>query len=123
MANKALKAMGVLPWNTLSLVNGAAQVIKAASGLLFALHITNKATAVRFVKLYDATSATVGTETPVAIIGIPGNSSDNVLAGLSFGGRGLYFDVGICIGAATAAAVADVGAPTAGDLIVNAFYK
>lgn len=108
-------------FRTLDLQN-AAQQIKAAAGSIHGLWVTNKASSVRYIKLYDAAAATVGTTTPLITLGIPGNSSDNV-AGLFASEHGIGFATGICIAATTGLADTDVGAPGTNDLIVNVFFR
>lgn len=123
MGNNALKAIGVLPWRSLDLDEaGGAEVIKGTPGLLFSLVVTNRTTAPQYVKLYDAATAVVGTDTPVATYCIPANASDYVLVGLNFGGRGLYFNVGICIGASGAFADNDTTTVATNGLIAVATY-
>lgn len=123
MANKALEGMGLSKFHTISLL-ATPQAIKTSAGLLHALWITNKATTVLFVKLWDLAAApTVGTDVPDIVVGIPGNASDNILAILACGGRGIYFANGIYIAAVTTVANAGTTAPAANDLVVNAFYK
>lgn len=98
--------------------------VKATAGTLFGYFIANLGTTTRFVKFYDATAAnvTVGTTTPVLTLPIPGNSTDDVAANL-VGGVGVTFDTAITVAATTGLADNDTGAPGAGDVVVNVFYK
>lgn len=53
-----------------------ATVVKASAGRVFGFHFTNTGAAVRFVKFYNkATAPTVGTDTPVMVVGIPSGQS------------------------------------------------
>lgn len=122
MTNFPSPAKGLKIYRSLDLDEGAAEVVKASAGCLYGLWVTNKATAVRYIKIYNRTSATAGTHTPVITVGIPGNSSDNILAALATGGVGIRFDTGICMAATTGLADNDTGGPGTNDLIVNAFY-
>lgn len=99
--------------------------VKASAGCVYAMWVTNTATATRFIKFYNATAAnvTVGTTTPVITIGIPGNTSDDIAGNFGPGGLGITFDTAISVAATTAVADADTGAPAANDVIVNIFYK
>ena len=99
--------------------------VKTSAGTIYGMWVTNTATSTRFVKFYNATAAnvTVGTTTPVITIGIPGNSSDDVSGSFGPGGIGIGFSTAICVAATTAAADNDTGAPSAGDVIINVFYK
>ena len=122
MTNFPSPHKGLKYYRSLDLDEGTAEVVKATPGCLYGLIVTNTATSTRFVKIYNRASATVGTHTPVMTIGVPGNSSDDILAALGAGGVGIYFSTGICLGASTGVADNDTGAPGANDLIVNALY-
>lgn len=122
MTNFPSPAKGLKIKRYLDLQNGAANVVKAAPGCLYGLWICNLATTTRYVKVYNRTSATTGTHTPVITLPIPGNSSDDVLAALAAGGVGIRFDTGICISCSTALADNDNTAPTAGDVVAHVFY-
>jgi hypothetical protein len=108
---------------SLSSTDDTLLVVKNSPGQVYGMWVTNTATSTRFVKLYNATSGTLGSDTPVITIGIPGNTSDDVSGNFSPGGMGIAFSTGICIGAATGAADNSAANPTAGDVIVNVFYK
>lgn len=99
--------------------------VKTSAGTVYGMWVTNTATSTRFVKFYNATAAsvTVGTTTPVITIGIPGNTSDDVSGNFGPGGMGIGFATAISVAATTAAADNDTGAPSAGDVIINVFYK
>jgi hypothetical protein len=99
--------------------------VKATAGQVYGGLITNTATATRWIKFYNATTAntTVGTTTPVITWGIPGNATDDIGAAFNNGGMGVTFDTAITVAATTGVADADTGAPSANDVIVNLFYK
>jgi hypothetical protein len=124
MTNIPLPRRGAKIYRTLDLDETAAgQVVKAKPGCILAMYVTNKATSVRYLKIYNkASGVTVGTTAPVMTVGIPGNSSDNILAALGAGGVGIGFDTGIIIAATTGLADNDTGAPGTNDLIVNVIY-
>lgn len=98
--------------------------VKATAGTVYAVWATNTATSTRFLKFYNATAAnvTVGSTTPVIVIALPGNSSDDVSAHFAAGGHGIKFDTAICAAATTGVAHNDTGAPGANEVIVNVFY-
>jgi hypothetical protein len=54
--------------------------VKASAGCVYGVWFSNLATSTRFLKFYDATAAsvTVGTTTPVLVLALPGNTSDDV---------------------------------------------
>lgn len=82
----------------------------------------NKNAGTLYLKMYNkATAATVGTDTPLMTIGIP----PTVTGGLSpiELEEGVAFPLGLSLGATTAAAVADTGAPGANDMNVTILYE
>jgi hypothetical protein len=103
------------------------QQVKATAGCLYKLRITNRATTVRYVRLYNAVpaSVTVGTTTPIDTIVVPAASSTDLPTVLteSFGGIGLTFSTALTVAATTGFADNDTGAPGTNDVIVSAYYK
>jgi hypothetical protein len=100
--------------------------VKATAGNLYKLRLTNFATRVRYVKLYNATAAntTVGTTTPIDTIPVPaGSSTAPTVITESFGGLGLAFGTALCLAATTGLADNDTGAPAANDVVATAYYK
>jgi hypothetical protein len=92
--------------------------IKSSAGEIAGWYISNQASSVRYVKLYDKATAPASTDTPLLTIAIPANSAANVLAP-----AGVNTTSGIGIRGTTGVADNDTGAPTANDIIVNLFYK
>lgn len=100
--------------------------VKATAGCLYKLRITNFATSIRYVKLYNATAAnvSVGSTTPIDTIPIPpAAASGATVLTESYGGVGLTFDTALSIAATTALADADTGAPAANDVVCSAYFK
>lgn len=99
----------------------------AAPCCLYKLRITNRVTTARYVKIYNATAAsvTVGTTTPVDTIIVPAAGSADLATVIteSFGGQGLTLDTALCFAATTALADNDTGAPGANDVVLTAYYK
>lgn len=122
VTNQPHTAGGLSIFRSLDLDEGSAEVVKASAGCLYGGWITNRASTTRWVKLYNATSATVGTTTPVITLGIPGNTTDNIAAIIG-SAYGIEFSTGICVGCSTGFADADTGAPGTNDVIINLFYK
>jgi len=74
------------------------------------------------VKLYNTAGApTVGTDTPVMVIRVPGNTAGAGIV-IPFP-HGVAFATGIGIGVTTGVADNDTTAPTANEVIVNLMYK
>jgi len=90
--------------------------IKAASGSLFGLNVSNLNASVEYIQVFDAASVTVGTTAPIQSFAIPASGSLN----LSFGEYGIAFSNAIQVAATTTATGAV--APGTG-LVVNAQYK
>lgn len=116
-------AGGLLISRDLDLDNGTLTVVKNSAGQLYGYTITNTSVVTVFVKFYDAASGTLGTGTPVLTIGIPGNATDDTMAMQSFGGLGIAFATGICVGAGTGVADNDNTDPGTNAVVANIYYK
>lgn len=92
--------------------------VKASAGFVYRVRGYNNNAAARFLKFYNKASApTVGTDTPVLTYRIAPT------ADFAFDVC-LYFATGIAFAITTAAADADTGALTAGDIVaLNITYK
>ena len=95
--------------------------VKASAGTLYALICINLNAAVRYLKLYNkASSPTVGTDTPVMTIPIPGNTAG---AGLVINlDPGADFSTGIALALTTGVADANTGAVAADEIVINGIY-
>jgi len=92
--------------------------VKATPGNVHGWFLSNQNAAVRYVKLYDkATAPTVGTDTPVMTIAIPGGASANV----DFT-KGIAFTLGIGFGITTAVADNSTASVAANEIVVNLLY-
>ena len=97
-----------------------ATVVKATTGTVLALSLTNLGATPAFLKLYNkATAPVVGTDVPVAVIAIPANGDDQI----EFGRLGLRFSVGIAYAVTGAAAIADVTAVAASQVLMAMSYS
>jgi hypothetical protein len=113
-----IPTMGLLIYRNLDLDETGVS-IKGGAGVLYGYYLSNNATSVRYVKLYNkATAATVGTDTPVMTLAIPALSAANV----SFP-FGVEFATGLSAGCVTAVADNSTAAPSANDVVANFFYK
>lgn len=97
--------------------------VKASAGTVYGIAFSNLATSTRFLKLYNATAAsvTVGTTTPVFTLALPGNTSDDI-SGVFNIPQGIAFSTAICAAATTGVADNDTGAPGANEVLVNILY-
>lgn len=113
-----------LPFKNLD-VDETEDAVKASAGYLFSLHAMNLSNAKRYLKIYNATvaSVTVGTTVPVHTYLIP-TMGDTNGAGftINLGATGEYYDTAITIAATTGFADNDTGAPGANEIIVNGTY-
>lgn len=98
--------------------------VKATAGQVYWIHAMNLGSATRFLKVYNATAAsvTVGTTTPVLTFPIATQGDSNG-AGFTLSiPNGIAFDTAITVAATTAVGDSDTGAPGANEVIVNLGY-
>lgn len=98
--------------------------IKATAGQIYWIHATNTATTPRYLKIYNATAATVvvGTTTPVLTFLVPSQGDANGAGFVLSIPNGIAFGTAITAAATTGVADADTGAPGANEVIVNIGY-
>ena len=100
------------------------EAVKATAGQIYAMHITNLTAAPIYLKLYNATVATVvvGTTVPDITITIPANA-DSDGAGFTWTiPQGIAFSTAITAAATTGVADADAGAPAANAVVACILY-
>lgn len=106
---------------THSLVSAAttnATSVKNSNGNIGNIILTNTSATMKFFKLYNKASApTVGTDVPVAIIGIPPTNSVSITMG-----QGLRLSTGIAYAITGAVAVSDTTAVALNDVAVHIDY-
>jgi hypothetical protein len=108
---------------TLSAASTNATNAKGSAGQVYGWVITNTNAAARFVKLYNkATSPTVGTDTPVMTLVIPGNANGAGQLAAEFT-SGIAFSAGIGYAITTGVADSDTGAVAANEVVVNLLFK
>ena len=94
--------------------------VKATVGQLYGWYVYNSNVAVRYLKLYNkSTAPTVGTDTPAMVLPIPPGSGAN----LGCDGAGISFPSGIAYATTTGVADSDTGVIVANDLVINLFYR
>lgn len=98
--------------NSAATTNGT--VIKGSAGTLWNITASNINAAVRYLKIYNSATVTVGTTTPILTIAIPAGGSINIAGG----SNGLRFATGICLGITTGSADGDTGAVAANEIKV-----
>jgi hypothetical protein len=110
---------GTTIFRSIDLDEGALEVVKASAGQIYWIHAMNLSASTRFVKIYDATSGTIGTGTPVLTFPIATQGTTNGAGFMLAVPNGIEFSTGISVGASTGIADADTGAPAANDVVIN----
>ena len=109
------------PFRLISAASTNATSVKASAGSVGFIHATNLNAAARFLKLYNKASApTVGTDTPIATLVIPGNTAGAGFV-LPITG-GVFFSTGIAYAVTGAYADADTTAVAAGEVFIFGGY-
>ena len=114
---------GTTPYKNID-VDESEDEVKGTAGQVYWIHAINTTAAPLYLKLYNATAATVvvGTTAPTLTFPVPGNAdSDGAGFTLSIP-NGIAFGTAITIAGTTGVADADTGAPGANALIVNMGY-
>ena len=113
---------GLTMHKTTSAASTNATSLKASAGQVYSIQCFSVNAAVRYLKLYNKASApTVGTDTPVKTLAIPGNT-----AGAGFviaWPQGLAFATGIAFALTTEATDAGTTGVAASEITVNIDYK
>ena len=113
---------GLTMHKTTSAASTNATSVKGSAGQVYSVQAFNVNAAVRYLKLYNKASApTVGTDTPVKTLAIPGNT-----AGAGFvinWDKGLAFGTGIAFALTTEATDAGTTGVAANEITVNIDYK
>ena len=73
----------------------AATVVKASAGKLYSMSVGNAQTTAVYLKIYNATSVTLGTTSPIQNFLVPGGTAGGTF-NVSINDVGLYFSTGIC---------------------------
>jgi hypothetical protein len=105
-------------------VDESEDAVKASAGQVYWIHAMNLSATVKYLKIYNATVATVvvGTTVPDLTFPIPTQGDTNG-AGFTLSiPNGIAFGTAITIAATTGIADADSGAPGANEVVVNLGY-
>lgn len=103
--------------------NTTAIVVKNTSGTVYSVEAFNNGTAVAYVKLYNATTATCGSGTPQVRYLVPFGATSSGAGFSTPNINGDAFGNGIVLCVTTGIADNDTGAPPASTFIVNIHYK
>jgi hypothetical protein len=98
--------------------------IKASLGQIYWIHAINLSAAVKYLKFYNATAASVvvGTTVPDLTFPIPTQGDTNGAGFVLAIPNGIAFDTAITVAATTGIADNDAGAPGANEVILNLGY-
>ena len=98
--------------------------VKGSAGQVYWIHAVNLSSAVKYLKLYNATAAsvTVGTTTPDLTFPLPTQGDTNGAGFVLSIPNGIAFSTAITIAATTGVADNDSGAPGANEVICNLGY-
>ena len=112
---------GTTPYKLVSAATTNATSLKATNGQLYGIQAFNTNAAVRYLKFYDKASApTVGSDTPVKTLLIPGSATGSGF--ICPFPDGVTFSNGIAFAITTGVADADTGAVGAAEVVVNIDY-
>lgn len=110
---------GYTPGKLISAASTNATSVKASAGTLGYITASNINAAARYLKIYNkATAPTVGTDTPVAVFLIPGNTA-GAGTNIPLPPQGMALGTGIAFAITTGVADSDTGAVAANELIIN----
>lgn len=105
----------------LSLNTTNSNLVSGYPVVLNSISVSNINAAVAYLKLYNkATAPTIGTDTPVVTLLVPGATTGSTL-NIAIP-DGLYFDTGLGLGLTTALADNSTAAVAANEVVVNLFY-
>jgi len=101
--------------------NTTAVVVKASAGTLYGVQVYGIGSAPAYLKIYNATSATCGSGTPVKRLMIPSaaTAANGAGSNITFGTSGVAFGTGITYCITTGIADNDTTAPAAATFLVN----
>jgi len=101
--------------------NTTAVVVKASAGTLYGVQVYGIGSAPAYLKIYNATSATCGSGTPVKRLQIPAaaTAANGAGSNITFGPQGVAFGTGITYCVTTGITDADATAPAANTFLVN----
>lgn len=121
--HKAAPTGGYTPGKLISAATTNATSVKASAGTLGFLTVGNINAAQRYLKLYNKASApTVGTDVPVLVFIIPGNTAGTG-SNIPIPSAGINFSTGLAFAITTGVADNDTGAVAANEITVNYGYN
>lgn len=114
---------GCTPTPIVSAASTNATSVKGSAGIVYAAYMTNSNTTntnFRYVKFYNkASSPTVGSDTPVAVFGMPGTGG----GALPIPPSGMNFSLGVALAMTTGAAHSDTNGVALNEVVLTLCYK
>lgn len=122
VSTRSATAGGATPSMTISAASTNATSVKGSAATLYGVQVYNTNAAARYLKLYNKASApTVGTDTPVKVITIPG-ATTGAGSNITIPACGIAFGTGLAFALTTGVANSDTGAVAANEIVVNLDY-
>lgn len=123
VAAQAASTGGATPYSFIAAAgaNQDSTVVKSSAGTLYSLTVGTTTASVRYVKVYDKSTAPTSADTPVLRLAVPATAGLSVSVPLP--PCGAVFSNGIAFRITTGAADNDANAATAADTLLNATYK
>lgn len=112
-------AFGYTPYYYLAAASGNqdSTVVKASTGVVGNIIVTNTNSAARYFRLYNLASSPTSASTPVQTYAVPGSGGIAISLSAPF-----LFSTGIAFRLTTGSAVNDANAVSAGEIVVNLGY-
>jgi hypothetical protein len=121
--NAAGTTGGSTPYFLISAATTNATSVKGSAGTIYGIQVYNINAAVRYLKIYNKASApTVGTDTPIKVIAIPG-ATTGAGSNVPIPSVGIALGTGIAFAITTGITTADTGAVAASEILVNIDYN
>jgi hypothetical protein len=118
---QAVAVGGATPYSLIVAASANATVVKSTAGTLYAINVQSIVAGIRYLKLYDKSTAPTSSDTPVLRVTIPGNTSGAVVS-VPLPDCGVAFANGVGFRVVTGQADADNTSVTAGDNVINLVY-
>lgn len=111
-------------WHLIAANSTNATSVKGSAATLFSCQLANNSTNIAFLKIYNkATAPTVGTDTPVKTLIIPGPAAGGGGSNISFGPGGLTLGTGFAAAVTGVITDADTTAVAATAFAINCDYE
>lgn len=116
---------GATPMGNIAANNTTAVVVKASAGTIFGMQLGNIGSVPAYLKIYNATSATCGSGTPIKRLIIPkaGTAADGGGSNIPIPATGISLSTGITYCVTGGIADNDTTAPAASTVLINIDFK